>query len=598
MDSQRLHLRSTVVVNDDLLKQLPKVSPEFELELPTGAEARIVANKIIVGSGSTRGYHVKLVADTITDHGGAGLDAELVNQTARRETNGRPGLPLTVVAKELLGGAGRSVGQRGGKGKKGLDGNQIPRPPVPEPSPTPPDEPFPQGPPDQEGRDGEKGGPGFRGGDGGPVAITLLKPSTATGGWFGRGGSGGEGGGGGAGEDVFGELDGENGPPGDPGPRGSDVAAAVRVTDFPGWLNAVQGAALVLKDWIKHRDGLALEAFSRGSVHTALAEHAEAVKLAGSIPSNDVPLANHLPALARDHRTITGVARDAELVPDIDEYARVHAERAQSLAEVLPANGLMGGDSHARLLVLQDRLTTMLKEGSELTEQENDLKGQADRILKLVNELAKRVARTQGRLTSLLSPEDGSPPASPAVTAAGVSLTAPAVVKGLVTVVGTLAPESVPAPPDGSPIWPVSPQQPFGFQPAGTRPRCCRTISTCSCTGPSAPTGEKLFPSDIAGMRVGAAGLARLAEWGRVDTGQAGTDGKPVVVSFARVAFELRNASGDRGVLDLLIELTEVTHVWRLARARMEQILAGRADAGDPASPGRRQGRTRRSSRR
>ena len=577
MDSQRLHLRSTVVVNDDLLKQLPKVSPDFELELPTGAEARIVANKIIVGSGSTRGYHMKLVADTVTDHGGAGLDAELVNQTARPETNGRPGLALTVVAKELLGGAGRSVGQRGGKGKKGLDGNQIPRPPGSEPDPNPPNEPFPQGPPDQEGRDGEKGGPGFRGGDGGPVAITLLKPSTATGRWFGRGGLGGEGGDGGKGEDVFGELDGENGAPGDPGPRGSDVAATVRVTDFLGWLNAVQGSALVLGDWIRHREALALEAFRRGSVHTALAEHAEAMKLAGSTPSNDVPLAIHLPALARDHRTITGVARDAELVPDIDEYARVHAERAKSLAGVLPANGPMSGDAHARLLVLQDRLRTMVSPGSDLTEQENDLKGQADRILKLVNELAKRVTRTQDRLTSLLNPQDGSQPASPAINAAGVPLTAPAVVNALVTVVGSLAPGVVPAPPDGSPIWPVSPQQPFGFRPVGDQATLLPYDLDLLVHRSVRATGEKLFPSDIAGMRVGAAGLARLAEWGRVNTGQAGTDGKPVVVSFARVAFELRGATGDRGVLDLLIELTEVTHVWRLARARMEQILAGRA---------------------
>ena len=34
---------------------------------------------------------------------------------------------------------------------------------------------------------------------------------------------------------------------------------------------------------------------------------------------------------------------------------------------------------------------------------------------------------------------------------------------------------------------------------------------------------------------------------------------------------------GNRAVLDLLIELTEVAHVWRLARARMEQLLAARA---------------------
>ncbi|HYN28687.1 MAG TPA: hypothetical protein VES95_02275, partial [Dermatophilaceae bacterium] len=107
MDSQRLHLRSTVVVDQSLLDppELPPVDPLFELEVPAGAEARIVANTLVVAGGTTRGYTLTLVGETVTGAGPGALSVELVNQTAPRAFTGRPGLGLRVVASRLVGGA-------------------------------------------------------------------------------------------------------------------------------------------------------------------------------------------------------------------------------------------------------------------------------------------------------------------------------------------------------------------------------------------------------------------------------------------------------------------------------------------------------------
>ena len=151
MDSQRLHLRSTVVVDEALLKQFPEVDSEFELLIPDGQEGRIVANRIVVEGGSLEGYRLALIGEIISGLG-PGIDAGLVNHTAPDFFRGRRGLPMAVVAKRLLGGAGHSIGQRGGIGAPDV---------------------------------------GKPGGDGGPVEIVLREPSTVTHRWFGQGGEGG-----------------------------------------------------------------------------------------------------------------------------------------------------------------------------------------------------------------------------------------------------------------------------------------------------------------------------------------------------------------------------------------------------------------------
>ena len=81
---------------------------------------------------------------------------------------------------------------------------------------------------------------------------------------------------------------------------------------------------------------------------------------------------------------------------------------------------------------------------------------------------------------------------------------------------------------------------------------------------------------ELANIKNRARGLAGFADWGLVRTGATDGLGVPVTVDLGRVAADLRAADGARPVLDLLIELAEITHGWRLARARIEQQRAAR----------------------
>lgn len=567
MDQFRHHVRSTVVVNDDLLEQVPpRDLTAGPLEDPA---VLIVGNTVAVAGGSLANHQVVIAADTVTAVGGADSISLTTTPTAAKETDGRAGTTLRVIAGRLSAGRGTSKGQRGGKGKKGRDGIQMP------PIQQPPFDPTGPKPPEVLSRAGENGGKGRRGGDGGAVQLFLRTPSAVTGAWSGLGGDKGEGGAGGVGEPPANHNSepGENGLDGPEGDPGLDKPAAVQVGEAT-WRGALNQSGTIAR-WSQLRTNLAIEEFRRDNPTVALAELAAATDVFGGGPPVPNPLAPHLPVLIRDNRAATGVARDQELVPDITEHAQRHTGRAQVLAAALPAGGTLGGDAVSRLTVLKEQLTAMLNPGGELTVQENDLKGRADAALVLVNALAKRAGRTRGRLDAVLAPDDG-PAADPTVTVGGLALTAAAIATGLVTVLGTQAPGVVAAPPDGTVIWPATPFETFGFQPAGDQATLLPVDLDLLVHRSIRNRAETVTPTELAGFRASAAGLGRLAEWGRVGTGQPGNDGKPVVVNLATVAGELRTAGGDRAVLDLLVELAEVTHVWRLARARTEQVLAGR----------------------
>ena len=220
------------------------------------------------------------------------------------------------------------------------------------------------------------------------------------------------------------------------------MPATVRVVDLPGRRQAI-AKHLVLGDWLRLREAVALEEFRHGHCRRPSRKLREAADLAGAQGHADL-LAPHLTVLVRDNRMITGVARDADLVPDIDEHAQVHADHAAALADVLPASGPLSGNAVDRLLALQGRLGDMFDPGGDFTVQENDLKGSVDRALKIINAMAKRAIRVDKRLSTLLA--SPGQPVDPAVTAAGVTLTAPVIAAAVMTVLGPKAPGVIAAP--------------------------------------------------------------------------------------------------------------------------------------------------------
>jgi DNA-binding beta-propeller fold protein YncE len=573
MDSQRLHMRSTVFVTQDLLEQLPDVSPEFELEVPLGQEARIVANRIVVAGGTLRGHRLSLIADSITTlDPGASIALGLVNQTAPNQFNGRAGHPLTVVAARLDGGAGTSRGQQGGKGKKGRDGVEMP--PIPQPDHEPDD---PQGPPELEGRDGEKGGQGFKGGDGGPVTVILMAPSAHTAKWLGLGGLPGEGGDGGIGEPVFGEGDGDPGDPGDPGAPGDDRPASVQIVDLAGFRQGVS-QALVLGDWALFRQQLAVEEFRRENFAVALDELDAAQRLiASQVPST---LASELPALVRDNRSATGVARDQDLVPDIANYAGKYQEAAKALHDAIgdvdgfvlfaDPTGEHPDRVADRLAAIKAALGGLIASGGEFTTQKGELVNRAEAALKTINALRARTFSALTRLDALL----GAPGADPSIALPGQPpLDAHAIAAGLADVLGAKDPSAAPTPAAGTVLIldceqdpPFHPElDPVTLLPADLDLLVHRSVRNRRIV----TTGEAGTIADRA------AGLARLADWPRVAANAVDAEGVPVAVDLGLVADDLRAADGDAAVLDQLVELAEISHVWRLARARAEQLLAG-----------------------
>lgn len=565
MDSQRLHMRSTVFVTQDLLDQLPEVTPDFELEVTQ--EARIVANTIVISDGTLRGHHLKLIADSIIAlHPGASIALGLVNATAPALFNGRAGHPLTVVAARLDGGGGISRGQQGGKGPKGRDGVEMP--PIPQPDHEPDD---PQGPPFQTGRDGEKGGKGLKGGDGGPVTLTLMEPSAHTASWFGAGGLPGEGGDGGAGEPVFGNgVSGEPGGEGDPGDPGDDKPAVVQLVDLGGYRQGIS-SALVLRDWAIFKQQLAVEEFRRENFAVALDERDAAQRLVVfAVPPT---LADELPALVRDNRTVTGVARDQDLVPDIAHYADEYQKAAKALRDAIGSTDgfvLFALDPAKRLVAIKNALGGLLAPGGEFTAQQNDLRDRAKAALATIIQLRARTISTLTRLDTVL----GSPGVDPSITLPGQPpLDAHAVAAGLADVLGAKDPSTAAAPDQGTVLIlecgqdaPFHPElDPVALVPADLDLLVHRSVRD----------RRILTAADVGTIGARAAGLARLADWPLVAANATDPDGIPVAVDLGQVADDLRAAGGDPGVRDLLVELAEISHVWRLSRARIEQLLAG-----------------------
>ncbi|MGF1653983.1 MAG: YncE family protein [Actinomycetales bacterium] len=573
MDSQRVHLRSTVVLTQALFDQLPPANPESEAEVTQ--RVRIVGNTIRVNEASVRGHHVILVADTVTDGsaGTAGITSSLADATAGPQQNGRAGHPMTVVAGKLLGGAGASVGQRGGEGKKGRDGVEMP--PIEEP---PPEDPFPQGPPGLTGRDGEDGGRGSDGGPGGPVTVVVMTPSPQTARWFGKGGAPGKGGDGGDPEvfpphiGISGEP-GAEGPPGDPGP---DVAATVRVVDGQTF-RAEVSATLVggpAADWVRLRQALAEEEFRRGDLVTALTEFDGAAFLNPFEPA----LSDLLPEFIRDNRTMTGVARDQELVPDVAHHAREYRAAAGDLRQaVVSAGSILAGDTDATAVRIKGRLDELVRPGGLLDDQISDLGTSVRLGLEALALLTPRTRDTVDRLNAVL---DG-PSVSPIITTAGpggIPLDAHAVAEALAGVLGAGDTTAVAAPPPDTLLIVTDDGQPpeVDFRPSSD----VVTLLPANLellVHRSVRDRRQIPPAQLAAMTVRARGLAALAQWGAVRTGAADPDGTPVAVDLGRVAADLRAAAGARPVLDLLVELAEITHGWRLARSRIEQQLATRA---------------------
>jgi hypothetical protein len=583
MDSQRLHLRSTVIVDQALLDRLPPISPEFEHEA-TG-EARIVANTLVISGGTVRGYHLKLIGESIfASDASATVTVGLVNRTTPPFFPIRVGHPLTVVAARLNGARGISVGQGGRKGPKGRDGIEMP--PIPQPDPQPGD----PVPPLQLGRNGEKGGTGTDGGDGGPVTLILRQASAITSDWFGKGGAPGEGGDGGAPEDFPPHLgiDGEPGDPGDPGTPGDDKPATVHVVDLEGFREGV-ARALVLGDWARFRQALAVEEFQRGNFAVALAERDAAIELDG-VPQNLPPsMADALPALVRDQRNITGVARDQDLVPDIEHHAREYTKAADALrAKIAVFTDFFGSlillaEPRDRLAAIKQALVQLAGVSAGEPGQQpqlgelqlvggDDLAKRAKAALTAINDLRKRTTSALGRIDELLA----DPQVSASITPAGQgqpTLQAKDVATALAQVLGAQDAAAAPTPaettvlipePAGGP--PFRPElDPVTLLPADLHLLVHRSVRE----------RRLVTPDDAALIAERAAGLAQIARWKDVAANQTGADGVPAAVHLGRVAQDLRAASGDRGVLDALIELAEISHVWRLGRARMEQLLAG-----------------------
>ena len=567
MDQFRQHVRSTVILSDDLFDQLPP--QPLEIDLAADKEVLIVGNTVAPSGATLSNHRVTIVADSVGHLGGDDFIALSATPTAGAERDGRVGLRLRVIAQNLFGGRGTSRGQRGGKGKKGLNG--VDMPPVFQP---PPGKNSPK-PPPIVSRDGEDGGKGKRGGDGAPVELLLRFPSTFTGAWLGLGGAKGEGGQGGIGEKPhnINSLPGEPGLPGGEGDPGLDKQATV-TTGEQAWRSALNGAGVTAR-WARLRTDLALELFRRDQPAKALKELAAAGVVAnGSLPVVSA-LVPHLPVLIRDHRAVTGVARDADLVPDIAVHAGKHTDRATALAIALPDGATLSGDPATRLATIRDQVQVMVAPGSSFTERDNDLRGRVGDAVELIGSLAKRSSRIASRLNAILAPPDGQP-ANPSVTVGGLGLQAPVVAKGLTDVLGPKAPFVVPVPAGLPATPPIDPQQPYGFQPSGDQATLLPVDLDLLVHRSVRNRGETITAAELVALRTGAAGLARLGEWDRVSTGAPGTDEKPVTVDLAAVADDLRGAAGDRAVVDLLVELAEITHVWRLARARIEQLLAGR----------------------
>lgn len=567
MDEFRQHVRSRVILSNSLLDALP--DQPLESDPAADKEVIIVGNTVAPNGVALSNHRVTIVADTVSDPTGDDLIALTATPTAGTEQDGRIGPRLRVIAQNLFGAQGTTRGQKGGAGKKGRDG--IFMPPVPQPD----FDPNAPKPPPQNPRDGEDGGRGKRGGDGGPVELILRFPTTFADRWRGVGGTKGEGGEGGIGEPKANKnsLDGEPGLPGGAGDPGLDKAAVVTTGD-QAWRTALNGAGVIVR-WSRVRTALALELFRRDRPAEALKELAAANVIANGTLSIVSVLVPHLPVLIRDHRAITGVARDADLVPDIGVHAAAHTARATALAVALPDGATLSGDPTTRLITIRDQVQSMLSPGGSFTVRDNDLRGQVGAAVLLLSSLAKRSSRIAGRLNDILAPPDG-PPASPSITMDGLGLQAPAVAKALTDVLGPKAPGVVPVPADLPENPPIDPQLPYGFQPSGDQATLLPVALDLLVHRSVRNRGETITAGELEALRAGAAGLNRLGEWDRVSSGAPGSDGKPVTVDLAAVATALRGATGDRAVLDLLIELVEITHVWRLARARIEQLLAGR----------------------
>lgn len=568
MDQFRQHVRSFVFVDDALLAQLPK-KEVAEIDPAGDPEVIIAGNTVAPNGGSLANYEMTIVADTVAHQGGDDDVALLATPSAGKEQNGRVGTRLRVIAENIFNGRGTSKGQRGGKGKKGRDG--ILMPPVEQP----PFDPTGPTPPEVNPRHGENGGKGKKGGDGGPVELFLRFPSAFTAGWLGLGGGKGEGGDGGLGEPAANQnsLDGEPGLKGPEGDPGLDLPAAVRVGESA-WRVALNGAGIVGR-WARLRTDLAIHHFRRDNPAGALKELAAAAKVsAGQLPVIS-PLAPHLPALIRDHRAITGVARDQEIVPDVTHHAQRHADRAAALANALPDSGTIGTDPSGRLTAIRQALQAMLDPGGSFTTRDNELRGGVADAVDLLAALDKRTSRARNRLSTILTPGD-QPAADPIVVVAGTSLSSPALADALVGVLGSKSPAVVPVPPNLPDIPPEDPTLPYGFQPSGDAATLLPADLNLLTPRSLRNRAETITDTELAALRGGAAGLSRLAEWSRVSTGQPGGDGQPVVVNLSGIAAELRTATGDPAVVDLLVELAELAHSWRLVRARVEQQLAGR----------------------
>ncbi|WP_410816283.1 hypothetical protein [Micromonospora sp. 050-3] len=555
MDVFGLHIRDEIRIDQAFVDALP-TSPA------SGGRALVLIGRRVVLLGAViRGFrNVFVVGDEVVGEGPAGkpsLAMEVPGTPAQGE-EGLSGRQLVIHARRLTGVSATSTGQRGGKGATGDPGPPVNDPNVSRTTALPPLPPPP--PPPIGGHPGLRGHPGSPGGAGGPVHVFYVEASGTNtfAGVGGPGGAGGDGGPGGPGIPNEPENQGPQGPPGEPGGQGGARAAEV-LARTPQQYDEELRPQLSGRGgdrWAEQRGRQAWYEFRSGNLVEAEREYAAAEQLR---PGSMAP---QLRALMADHRTEIGVERDLELdlVPAVDFYAGQWRAAADTLRAALFAPGdgpvLLAGDQ-PRLLrareAVRTQLTALLGDQGPLEETI----GESGRRRRAAAEQAQQasgqligqsVLRIQERLGDLTAAEA-------LISYGSGSVSGSDLVTTIAQVLGV---------PD-----PTQPQGAAGLLlPADT------TLLVDAGTAAGGPyLAGRPTTTELAAAGVG---LDTHGQWAQI-----GTPGSGRVVHLRRVAADLRAAQADGPLRDLLIEMTEACHSWRLATLRLRQIAGTTAAIAD-----------------